>query len=339
LKQNLPWEKLGFAYRETNCHIRYTWRDGSWDDGTLSDSPYFNMHIAATALHYGQSAFEGLKAFQCKDGTTQIFRPQENAARIQMAAERVLMPDISESLFLEAVKKVVTANLDYVPPYGTGGALYIRPLLFGSGHEIGLTPASEYTFIVLVTPVGDYYSAGVKAIDGYVTEEFDRAAARGVGHVKVAGNYASSLLPKKLADEEGFPITLFLDSVEHKYIEEFGTSNFIGITKDNKYVTPKTSSILPSITNKSLMTLAKDMGMTVEQRSVPYAEINSFVEIGACGTAVVISPIKSLTKNGEKIEIQKEIGFGPKLGELYHKLTAIQRGELPDSHHWLEPIK
>ena len=253
----IDWSSLGFSYMETNCHIRYVWRDGSWGAGELVREPYLRLHIAATALHYGQAAFEGLKAFACRDGRVRLFRPQANARRLATSARRICMAQVPEELFLEAIRRVVDANREFVPPYGTGGSLYIRPLLIGSGAQIGVSPAKEYTFIVLVTPVGAYYKGGLKPVRAIVLDDYDRAAPQGVGHTKVAGNYAASLEPHHLAHEQGFPVELYLDAREHRYVEEFGTSNFIAITKDGKYVTAKSSSILPSVTNDGLQAVAR----------------------------------------------------------------------------------
>lgn len=276
----IDWSQLGFGYTQTDSHIRYTWKNGAWDDGVLETDPYFKIHVAATALHYGQAGFEGLKAYRKDSGGIHIFRPQENARRLARTAGRIMMAEVSEELFLEALTRVVDANREWIPPVSSGGALYIRPLLFGSGAEIGLGPAKEYTFIILVMPVGNYYKEGIKAIPAVVSEEFDRSAPHGTGHVKVAGNYAASLYPGKAARDQGYPIVLYLDSSERKYIDEFGTSNFIGITADGRYVTPDSPSVLPSVTNMSLMTIAEDEGFKVERRPVRFDELSSFVEVG-----------------------------------------------------------
>lgn len=335
----IDWSQLGFSYTQTDCHIRYTWKDGNWDSGVLEKDPYMKVHVAATALHYGQSGFEGLKAYRKDNGSIHIFRPQENARRLARTAERIMMAKVSEELFLDALTRVVAANREWIPPVSSGGSLYIRPLLFGSGAEIGLGPAKEYTFIILVTPVGNYYKEGIKAIPALVSEEFDRSAPYGTGHVKVAGNYGASLYPGKIARDQGFPIVLYLDSSERKYIDEFGTSNFIGITADGRYVTPDSSSVLPSVTNMSLMTIAEAEGFKVERRLVLFDEIKSFVEIGACGTAVVISPISKIVRGKQVFEISDAPGLGPKLGKLYNRLRGIQTGELPDPWNWNYPVK
>ncbi|MBT3375051.1 MAG: branched-chain amino acid aminotransferase [Lentisphaerae bacterium] len=337
-KQNIDWANLGFSYLQTDCHVRHVWRDGKWDDGELVTEPFFNVHIAATALHYGQSIFEGLKAFRCKDGEVRLFRADANARRMANSARRMCMAEVPEELFLNAVKRVVAANIDYVPPYGTGGSLYVRPLLFGSGAQIGVNPADEYVFMVFVLPVGAYYKGGLKPVRAVVLDDYDRSAPLGVGHVKVAGNYAASLEPHRIAHDKGFAVELYLDAREHSYIEEFGTSNFIGISQDGGYVTAASSSILPSVTNASLQTIAADMGMDVAVRPIPFAEVPSFAEIGACGTAVVITPVNEIVRDGESIKIGPTDGCGPVLQKLYTRMTAIQYGEAPDPFGWTVPV-
>jgi len=261
---------------------------------------------------------------------------------MQSSCERTMMPFLSGDKFVEAVNEAVRDNIEYVPPYGSGGALYIRPLLFGSGARIGLQPADEYTLLIMVIPVGDYYKGGLASpVDGLLIEDFDRAAPRGVGHVKVAGNYAADLLPNMLSKKKGYPIGLYLDAQTQTKIEEFSTSNFVGINKEeNKYVTPISASVLPSITNKSLMTIAKDEGMTVEQRDIKIEEMNSFDEVLACGTAVVVTPVGSITRfNAEGEATKYEFGTKPQdVGEttrrLYDRVRAIQNGEEEDTYGW-----
>jgi len=331
-KMNIDWNQLGFELMETKCHIKYTWRNGEWNDGEVVESPYLQMHVAATALHYGQAAFEGLKAFRGIDGKVRIFRPRDNAHRLENSASRTLMAQVPEDLFVEAVSRAVSENIDFVPPHESGGALYIRPLLIGTGARIGIQAADEYTFIVMVTPVGNYYKGGLKPVDAIILDDFDRTAPRGTGDVKIAGNYAASFMPAKVAKEKGFPINLYLDSKEHKYIDEFGTSNFIAI-KGNSYITPKSPSVLPSITNLSLMSLAEDMGMTVEKRPVLFEEVSDFEAVGACGTAVVLTPVHRIYKGDEIVSV----GDGtvhPRLLELYNRITEIQRGAVADNYDW-----
>jgi branched-chain amino acid aminotransferase len=297
--------------------------------------------MGATALHYGQACFEGLKAFTHEDGSVHVFRPDENAKRLKSSCERTLMPVVPEDLFLKAVNEVVRDNIEYVPPYGTGGSLYLRPLMFGSGPRIGLQPADEYTLIIMVIPVGDYYKGGLEPVDGVIITDFDRAAPRGVGNVKVAGNYAADMLPNMRSKEKGFPIGLYLDAATQSTIEEFSTSNFVGIdNKNKKYVTPKSSSVLPSITNKSLMTIAAEEGLTVEAREIPIDEMETFDEVLACGTAVVVTPVGSVTMFGEDESNPKKYTFGDSndvgatTKRLYDRVRAIQFGQEEDKHGW-----
>ena len=259
-RTDIDWASLGFGFSEVNCHIRYTWKDGAWSEGEFVKKPEITMHIGASCLHYGQECFEGMKAFRQKDGKIVIFRPEENAKRMYKTAERCVMPPIPVDMFIDAVDKVVRANEEYVPPYGTGGSLYLRPLLIGTGPQIGVAPAKEYTFMVMVMPVGAYYKGGLKPVRAVILDDWDRAAPNGMGDVKVGGNYAASLYAHEKAKHDGWPVELYLDAKTHKYVEEFSTSNFIGITRDGTYVTPDSNSILPSITNMSLKQCAADLG-------------------------------------------------------------------------------
>jgi len=338
VNKTIEWGCLGFQYMDTDCHVRYVWRNGAWDAGEVVREPYLRIHIAATALHYGQTAFEGLKVFRCRDGKVRAFRPRENARRMARTSERICMAPLPEELFMEAVARVVKANPGYVPPYGTGGSLYVRPLLFGSGARIGVQPADEYVFLVLVVPVGAYYKGGLSPVSAVVMDEYDRAAPRGVGSVKVGGNYAAGLRPHEEAHKQGFPIELYLDAREHRYVDEFGTSNFIAITRDGKYVTPKSESILPSVTNLTLQQIARDMGMPVEIRPVEFDEIAGFAEVGACGTAVVITPVNEIIRGPTTIRVGPRNGCGPVLQSLYSRVQAIQYGEAPDPHGWTVEI-
>ncbi len=331
---NLDWKNLGFAYMDTACHIEYVWRDGVWDSGTLVKEPYMQMHIAASCLHYGQAAFEGMKAFRCKDGQIRAFRPEENAKRMYRTAGRACMAQVPVSMFLDGVKRVIKANEAYVPPYGSGGSLYIRPLLIGSGMQIGVAPAKEYTFLILVIPVGAYYKGGLKPVKSIIIEEFDRAAPLGMGDVKVAGNYAASLYAHEKAKEAGYPVELYLDAKEHKYVEEFATSNFLGIKPDGTYVTPDSRSVLPSVTNDTLKQLAADLGMKVETRPVPVEELSTFTEIAACGTAVVVTPVYEITHGETVITIGSPDTCGPVVQKLFDAVQQIQYGEKPDVHGW-----
>ena len=336
--KQIDWKSLGFKYMDVQCNIRYEWRDGAWDAGTLVEEPTINRHIAASCLHYGQAAFEGLKAFRCKDGAIRIFRPQANAARMAETARRTCMAPPSEALFLEACERVVRANADYVPPYGTGGVLYIRPLLIGSGPQIGVAPADAYTLIVLVMPVGPYYKGGLQPVRAVIIDEYDRSAPLGVGNVKVAGNYAASLYAHEDAKRRGFPVELYLDARTHTHIEEFATSNFIAITADGRYVTPDSESILPSVTNNTLQQIARDMGLTVEVRPVAFEELSRFAEVAACGTAVVVTPVWQIVRGEQTITIGSDKGCGPVLQELFNRVQGIQYGEVPDTHGWCHEV-
>jgi len=339
-----PWEELGFEFRPTKSNLRITYKDGEWGEMELCEDPYISLHMGATALHYGQACFEGLKAFAHEDHSVHVFRPDQNAIRLQSSCERTLMPTLPHDLFLKAVNEVVKDNIEYVPPYGSGGALYLRPLLFGSGPRIGLQPADEYTFVLMVIPVGDYYKGGLnKPVDGVIITDYDRAAPRGVGNVKVAGNYAADMLPNMLSKGKGYPISLYLDAATQGLVEEFSTSNFVGIdTEKSLYVTPKSRSVLPSITNKSLMTIAKDEGLTVEERDIPISEMESFDEVLAVGTAVVVTPVGSVTMLGEeddgtgdkKYEFGSSEEVGPVTRKLYDRVRAIQFGEEEDKYGW-----
>jgi branched-chain amino acid aminotransferase len=282
----------------------------------------------ASVFHYGQALFEGLKAFHCEDGKVRVFNSRANAARLQMGCERLQMPVVPPDVFDAAIDRVVTDNLDYIPPYGHGGAMYLRPFLFGHGAKLGLGPAAEYSFCVIGSPVGAYYKGGLQAIDGLVVESADRAAPRGVGNIKCAGNYAPDVMPSSKAKEQGYPICLYLDAKENAYVEEFSTSNFIGITHDNVLVTPSSPSILPSCTKGVLLTLAADLGIKVEVRPVPWEEVATFKEVAACGTAVVLTPISSLTRGDtcHRFETFETIST------LYNAVTDLQLGRIPDSH-------
>jgi len=342
----IAWEDLGFEFRPTNAHLEIKYTEdadgnGSWGEPTLVQEPFVHLHIGATALHYGQACFEGLKAFCHADDTVHVFRPTENAARMQTSCRRILMPELPTETFVAAVDQVVRANLEYVPPHGTGGALYIRPLLFGSGPRIGLQPAAEYTFCILVIPVGDYYAGGLsQPVDGIVIQDFDRAAPRGVGAVKVAGNYAADLLPNQQSKKRGYPIGLYLDAATQSCIEEFSTSNFVGIDNDTKtYVTPQSPSVLPSITNKSLMQIAADLpGWTVEARAVGVAEMEHFDEVLAVGTAVVVTPVGSITHGNRTYEFGGH-KIGPTTRRLYDTVRAIQSGEMEDVYGWNHQVE
>jgi len=337
-KKDIAWGDLGFSYMRTNSIVRIKFKDEKWGQIELLSDPVVPIHAAATSLHYGQTAFEGLKVFEMKNGDVAAFRPDENAIRLQNTAERLLMEKVSTPMFLEALNVVVKDNIDYVPPYGTGASMYVRPLLIGSGARIGVQPSDEYDFYILVMPVGPYYKGGLLPIDGWIQTEYDRTAPHGLGHVKAGGNYAAALYSDKLGKKNGFPISLYVDSREHKYIDEFGSSNFIAITKDNKYVTPDSASILPSITNKSLMTLAQDFGIVVEKRKILIDELENFVEVGSVGTATVITPISSITYGDKVYKFGKTGEVGQTLQKLYNKLQGVQYGDVEDKYNWMYKI-
>ncbi|MDG5799329.1 branched-chain amino acid aminotransferase [Marinilabiliaceae bacterium ANBcel2] len=336
----IDWENLSFSYIKTDYNVRCYYRDGKWGKLETSSSETINLHMSATCLHYGQESFEGLKAFKGKDGKTRIFRLDENARRMQNSAKGILMEPVPEEIFTEAVKKAVKLNERFIPPYGTGGTLYIRPLLIGSGPKIGVAPSDEYLFLVFVTPVGPYFKEGFKPTSLLITRKYDRAAPRGTGNIKVGGNYAASLPSGKMAAENGYSAVLYLDSCEKKYIDECGPANFFGI-KNSTYITPESSSILPSITNKSLMQLAKDIGLKTERRQIPIDELETFDEAGACGTAAVISPIGRIDDPEEnKSYIYSKDGKpGPVCEKLFNKLQAIQYGDETDNHGWITIVE
>ncbi|MBF0431319.1 MAG: branched-chain amino acid aminotransferase [Fibrobacteria bacterium] len=331
---DMDWTNLGFNYLPTKAFVQADYADGAWSAPTLNTEPYLSMHISANCFHYGQACFEGLKAFRTKEGKAVIFRPDMGAKRMILSGERICMQPPSEELFIEACKMAVKENIDYLPPYGTGASLYMRPFLIGTQPIIGVNPSDTYTFIVFVTPVGPYYKEGFSPVNALVVEGFDRAAAQGTGRTKVAGNYAASLKPGIQAKKKGFPIVLYTDPVEHKYIDEFGTSNFIGIT-DDEYQTPDSPSILQSITNNSLQTLSKEYGLTPVKMPIPLDEVDRFKEVGACGTAAVITPIYSITKGDKVWTFGDEHKAGKTLTKLYEHLQGIQYGERDDSYNWL----
>lgn len=324
----------------TDYNVRCYYRNGKWGEIEVSSSETINIHMAATALHYGQEAFEGMKAFRCPDGKIRAFRIKDNAERLQSTCRGILMPELPTELFEEMVKKVVKLNERFVPPYESGASLYIRPLLIGTGAQVGVHPANEYLFVIFVSPVGPYFKGGFATNDYVIIREYDRAAPLGTGRYKVGGNYAASLAANKMAHDAGYASEFYLDAKEKKYIDECGAANFFGI-KEGKYITPKSSSILPSITNRSLQQLAKDLGMEVEVRPIPEEELTTFEEAGACGTAAVISPIRKIDdlENHKSYVISKDGKPGPWSEKLYTHLRAIQYGTEPDVHGWTTVIE
>ena len=337
--KEIDWANLSFGYMPTDYNVRCYYRDGKWGEIEVCSEQTINIHMAATCLHYGQEAFEGLKAFRCPDGKVRVFRMDENAARLQSTCRGILMPEVSTELFEEMVIKVVRLNERFIPPYESGASLYIRPLLIGTGAQVGVHPADEYMFVIFVTPVGPYFKGGFATNPYVIIREFDRAAPLGTGTYKVGGNYAASLRANKMAHDLGYSCEFYLDAKEKKYIDECGAANFFGI-KNNTYITPKSTSILPSITNKSLMQLAEDMGLKVEQRQISEEELATFEEAGACGTAAVISPIERIDdlENKKSYVISKDGKPGPISTKLYNHLRGIQYGTEPDVHGWTKVV-
>ncbi|MDR0545186.1 MAG: branched-chain amino acid aminotransferase [Odoribacteraceae bacterium] len=334
--KNIDWSSLGFGYTKTDYNVRCHYRNGAWGTLEISTDETLSIHMSSTCLHYGQEAFEGLKAFRGKDGKIRVFRGEENARRMISSAERVMMQAPPAALFMEAVNKAIRLNEEFVPPYESGASLYIRPLLIGVGPQMGVAPAREYLFIVFVAPVGPYFKAGFKPVKAMLERVYDRAAPNGTGHVKVGGNYAAGMLSTHEAHEKGYALAIFLDAKEKKYIDECGPANFFGI-KNNTYITPAARTILPSITNDSLMTLAEHLGMTVERRKIPLEELPTFEEAGGCGTAAVISPVSAIDDptTGQSIAIGAPDKAGPWSTRLYNDLRAIQYGDAPDPFHWI----
>jgi len=336
--ENIDWGNLSFGYQKTDYNVRCYYRNGSWGKLEVSSSENINIHMAATALHYGQEAFEGLKAYRGKDGKVRLFRWKDNAARMANSADGIMMAKVPTELFKEAIFKVIELNSRFIPPYGTGATLYLRPLLIGSGPQVGVKPAEEYLFMVFATPVGPYFKEGFKPVPIEVVRDYDRAAPLGTGSIKVGGNYAASMVPAHRAHDDGFASVLFLDALEKKYIDEAGPANFFGI-KDGKYITPKSASILPSITNMSLEQIAKDIGLTVERRHIPVEELATFDEAGACGTAAIISPIAKIYDRVKDITYSYGDVAGPYSTKLYETLKGIQEAEIEDKHDWTTVVK
>lgn len=338
MTDNIPdidWGHLPFGYYPTDYNVRCTFKDGKWGEIEVTKSDKIELHMAATCLHYGQELFEGLKAFRGKDGKIRIFRLEDNAARIRSSAEGILMEPVPEDLFREMCIMAVKLNERFIPPYGSGASLYIRPLEIGISPSIGVKAASEYTFIIMVTPVGPYFKEGFGCTDICIMRKYDRVAPRGTGRYKIGGNYAASLVAGHHAHELGYSAVLFLDPKEKLYLDECGPANFFAII-DGKYVTPKSDSILPSVTNRALMQLARDMGVDVEERHIAVEELKNATEAGACGTAAVISPVGKIADldTGVEYVIAPERKPGPISTALYEKLSAIRLGEVPDEHGW-----
>lgn len=336
---DLNWSELSFGYIKTNYNVRAYFKNGSWSNMDVSDSEYLNIHMAATCLHYGQEAFEGMKAYRGKDNKIRLFRWEDNWQRLQNSANGILMEPVPKELFYEMICTVVEKNKEFIPPYGTGAALYIRPFLFGTGIRVGVKPADEYTFAVFVTPVGPYFKEGFKPVKIAIIRDSDRAAPLGTGQLKVGGNYAASLRGGERVHDAGYSAPMYLDAIEKKYIDEIGAANFFAI-KGDVYITPKSTSILPSITNKSLIRLAEHLGYKTERRPVGENELDSFDEVGACGTAAIISPIGEIKDldSGKVYKYCKDGNPGPVSTKLYETLLAIQYGDIEDPFGWVDII-
>lgn len=338
MNSKITWNNLSFEYIKTNCSFISYYKDGKWDDGNLVEENNITISQASTCLHYGQQIFEGLKAYRTKSGEIQLFRPDMNAKRLNESASRLLMPTFPEKKFIDAVKKVVKANEEFVPPYETGATLYIRPFMIGIGHNIGVKAAKEYLFSIFVVPVGPYFKEGMKPVN-FITSDFDRAAPNGTGNCKVGGNYAASLLPHKQAVDLGFADCIYLDPISHTKIEEVGAANFFGITHDNTFVTPSSNSILKSITKLSLIEIAeKYLNLKVEERDCFINNLDEFKEAGSCGTAAVISPIGAIVHKNTKKVFFSETEVGPITKKLYDTLLGIQKGDIVAPTNWIYKI-
>lgn len=336
---NLDWENLGFSYMKLPYRYLAYYKNGQWEKGELTEDATLHMSESSPCLHYGQQAFEGMKAYRTKDGSVQLFRPDQNAKRLQRTSDRLLMPQVPTDMFVDAVKQVVRANEEYVPPYGTGGTLYIRPLLLGVGDIIGVKPADEYIFTVFAMPVGNYFKGGLIPTNFIVSDKYDRAAPYGTGAAKVGGNYAASLLPGQMAHERKFSDVIYLDPATHTKIEEVGSANLFGITKDNEFVTPYSPSILPSITKYSLLYLAEHrLGLKAIEGDVPIDDLDRFAEAGACGTAAVISPIGGIQHGDDFHVFYSETEVGPVTRKLYNELTGIQFGDVEAPEGWIVKV-
>ncbi|MGC5700914.1 branched-chain amino acid aminotransferase [Pseudomonas sp. NFXW11] len=336
--ESINWDKLGFDYIKTDKRYLSHWRNGEWDAGTLTEDNVLHISEGSTALHYGQQCFEGLKAYRCKDGSINLFRPDQNAARMQRSCARLLMPQVSTEQFIEACKAVVKANERFIPPYGTGGALYLRPFVIGVGDNIGVRTAPEFIFSIFAIPVGAYFKGGLTP-HNFLISSYDRAAPQGTGAAKVGGNYAASLMPGSLAKKASFADCIYLDPLTHSKIEEVGSANFFGITHDDKFVTPNSPSVLPGITRLSLIELAKTrLGLEVVEGDVFIDKLADFKEAGACGTAAVITPIGGIEYQ-EKLHVfysEKEVG--PVTQKLYKELTGVQTGDVEPPAGWIVKV-
>ena len=338
--KNIDWSNLGFGYVKTDYRYVSNFKNGAWDEGTLSTDDMVTISECACVLQYAQTVFEGMKAYTTEDGRIVVFRPDLNAERMENSAKRLEMPVFPKDRFVDAIVKLVEANADYVPPYGSGATLYIRPYMFGTNAVIGVKPADEYQFRAFCTPVGPYFKGGVKPITIRVSD-FDRAAPHGTGHIKAGLNYAMSLHAIVTAHQEGYDENMYLDAATRTKVEETGGANFIFVTKDNKVVTPKSSSILPSITRRSLMYVAKEyLGLEAEEREIHLDEVKDFAECGLCGTAAVISPVGKIVDHGKEICFPSGMEkMGPVTQKLYDTLTGIQMGRIEAPEGWLKVIE
>ena len=338
-KMNIDWGNLGFAYMPTKERFVAHYKDGAWDEGQMTTDATVQISECAGVLQYSQSCFEGLKAYTTEDGKIVCFRPDLNASRMADSCRRLEMPVFPEDKWVEAAMKVVEANKEFVPPYGSGATLYLRPFMFASGPVIGVKPADEYQFRIFCTPVGPYFKGGAKPITIRVCD-FDRAAPHGTGHIKAGLNYAMSLHAIVDAHQQGFDENMYLDAATRTYVEETGGANFLFVTKDNKVVTPKSNSILPSITRRSLMYVAKEyLGLEAEERPVAFEEVKDFAECGLCGTAAVISPVGKIVDHGNEICFPSGMEeMGPITKKLYDTLTGIQMGRIKAPEGWVREI-
>ena len=338
--KNIDWSNLGFGYVKTDYRYVSNFKNGAWDEGTLSTDDMVTISECACVLQYAQTVFEGMKAYTTEDGHIVVFRPDLNAERMENSAKRLEMPVFPKDRFVDAIVKLVEANADYVPPYGSGATLYIRPYMFGTNAVIGVKPADEYQFRAFCTPVGPYFKGGVKPITIRVSD-FDRAAPRGTGHIKAGLNYAMSLHAIMDAHRQGFDENMYLDPATRTKVEETGGANFLFVTKDNKVVTPKSDSILPSITRRSLVYVAKEyLGLEVEEREVYFDEVKDFAECGLCGTAAVISPVGKIVDHSKEICMPSGMTeMGPVTKKLYETLTGIQMGRLEAPEGWIKVIR
>lgn len=339
-KKNLDWSSLGFGYIQTDKRYVSNYKNGSWDEGTLTSDATITINECAGVLQYAQTVFEGMKAYTTEKGQIVVFRPDLNAERMVNSAKRLEMPPFPQDRFVDAVKQVVKANEGYVPPYGSGATLYIRPYMFGSDAVIGVKPANEYQFRIFCTPVGPYFKGGAKPITIRVSD-YDRAAPNGTGHIKAGLNYAMSLHAIVEAHEQGYAENMYLDSATRTKVEETGGANFLFVTKDGKVVTPKSSTILPSITRRSLVYVAKEyLGLEVEERLVYFDEVKDFAECGLCGTAAVISPVGKIVDHGKEICLPSGMDeMGPVTKKLYETLTGIQMGRIEAPKGWIQVIE